>query len=100
MVGVGVAIVLMGMAIPLLQTGEEQTQVMAAAQYLAGRVMQARTRAVIHRNLTVSLLYNVLGAGLAMAGLITPLLAAILMPISSLSVITMSFRSRTFGGGP
>lgn len=47
MVGVGVAILLVGMAIPLLQTGEEQTQVMAATQYLVGRATQARSRAVM-----------------------------------------------------
>ncbi|UCD75943.1 MAG: heavy metal translocating P-type ATPase [Phycisphaerales bacterium] len=56
-----------------------------------------RTVGVITRNLGISLLYNVLTASLAMAGLINPLIAAILMPISSLTVVVLSYRSRTFG---
>jgi Cu2+-exporting ATPase len=55
-----------------------------------------RTMTVIRRNLAVSLVYNVLGASLAMAGVINPLVAAVLMPLSSLTVVTLSFRSRTF----
>ncbi|HWB20374.1 MAG TPA: heavy metal translocating P-type ATPase [Phycisphaerales bacterium] len=55
-----------------------------------------RTMWVIRRNLCVSLLYNALAATLAIVGVINPLLAAVLMPISSLSVVTLSFRSRTF----
>ncbi|MCK5662009.1 MAG: HAD-IC family P-type ATPase, partial [Thiotrichaceae bacterium] len=42
---------------------------------------------VIYRNLTFSLIYNVLGTVLAIMGLVTPLLAAVLMPISSITVI-------------
>jgi Cu2+-exporting ATPase len=57
-----------------------------------------RTMGVIRRNLLVSLLYNTVGAGLAVAGLINPLFAAILMPLSSLTVVTLSVRSRPFGG--
>jgi cation transport ATPase len=34
-----------------------------------------------------------------MAGLITPLLAAILMPVSSLTVVLASWRGRTFDAG-
>jgi Cu2+-exporting ATPase len=52
---------------------------------------------VIRRNLLVSLAYNALGVGLAMAGLLNPLVAAILMPASSLTVISLSYRSRSFG---
>jgi len=44
----------------------------------------------IRRNFAVSLGYNVLGASLAMIGWINPLTAAILMPISSLTVIGLS----------
>ncbi|MCP3903915.1 MAG: heavy metal translocating P-type ATPase [Planctomycetes bacterium] len=51
---------------------------------------------VIRRNLAVSLGYNVVTASLAMAGLINPLVAAVLMPISSLTVVVLSYRSRTF----
>jgi P-type Cu2+ transporter len=59
-----------------------------------------RTMGVIRRNLAASLFYNALAAGLAVTGLINPLLAAILMPLSSLTVLTLSFRSRTFGDKP
>ncbi|KAA5545206.1 heavy metal translocating P-type ATPase [Roseiconus nitratireducens] len=48
------------------------------------------TRVVILRNFAVSIAYNVLAITLAMTGWITPLIAAILMPISSLSVILLS----------
>jgi Cu2+-exporting ATPase len=48
------------------------------------------TCGAIKRNLTVSLGYNVLGASLAMAGMLHPLLAAVLMPISSITVIGLS----------
>ena len=56
-----------------------------------------RTVLVIRRNLVVSLVYNAAGVALAMAGLLNPLVAAILMPASSLTVISLSYRSRTFG---
>lgn len=55
-----------------------------------------RTVDVIKRNLAVSLIYNLVSATLAMAGVINPLIAAILMPLSSLSVVTISYRARTF----
>jgi Cu2+-exporting ATPase len=55
-----------------------------------------RTVGVIRRNLAFSILYNLLGAGLAIAGYINPLVAALLMPLSSVTVVTSSFRSRTF----
>ncbi|MHC5114398.1 MAG: heavy metal translocating P-type ATPase, partial [Planctomycetota bacterium] len=51
---------------------------------------------VIRRNLGVSLGYNVVAASLAIAGVINPLVAAVLMPISSLTVVVLSYRSRTF----
>lgn len=55
-----------------------------------------RTVGVIRLNLIVSLIYNGVGAGLAMAGLIDPLVAAVLMPLSSITVVTISWRARTF----
>jgi Cu2+-exporting ATPase len=55
-----------------------------------------RTLAVIRRNMIFSLAYNVAGAILAIGGWIDPLIAAVLMPLSSLTVITHSFRARTF----
>jgi Cu2+-exporting ATPase len=55
-----------------------------------------RTLHVIRRNIAFSLAYNLVGAGLAMTGVINPLIAAIMMPASSLTVVLASWRSRTF----
>jgi Cu2+-exporting ATPase len=55
-----------------------------------------RTMQIIRRTFMLSVVYNSIGASLAIAGIITPLLAAVLMPISSLTVITIAYRSRTF----
>lgn len=55
-----------------------------------------RTMRVIYRNLAFSLMYNVGAATLAVCGLITPLIAAVLMPASSLTVLASSVRVRTF----
>ena len=55
-----------------------------------------RTMAVIRRNLAFSLVYNVFTIALAMAGWVGPLTAAVLMPLSSLKVVTSSYRARTF----
>lgn len=49
------------------------------------------TMRLIRRNLVISIGYNAIGAGLAMTGIINPLIAAVLMPISSLTVVAMSF---------
>jgi Cu2+-exporting ATPase len=55
-----------------------------------------RTMRVVKRNLAISLVYNVASVSLAMAGLLNPLVAAALMPLSSLTVIMSSYRARTF----
>lgn len=51
---------------------------------------------VIHRNLGFSLLYNVGGGILAIAGFVTPLVAAVAMPVSSFIVVLSSIFQRTF----
>lgn len=51
---------------------------------------------VVRRNLLFALGYNVLGTTLAMTGVLNPLLAALMMPVSSLTVVTSSYRARTF----
>jgi len=56
-----------------------------------------RTLRVIRRNLIFSLCYNVIGATLAVIGVINPLIAALLMPASSITVIVSSYRARLFG---
>jgi len=55
-----------------------------------------RTLRIVRRNIAFALVYNLAGAGLAMAGLLDPLIAAILMPLSSVTVILHSWRSRSF----
>ena len=55
-----------------------------------------RTMGVIRRNLAFSLAYNLAGAALAMTGSINPLVAALLMPASSLTVVLSSWHARTF----
>jgi Cu2+-exporting ATPase len=55
-----------------------------------------RTLRVIRRNLIFSLGYNAIAVALAMAGRLDPIAAAILMPLSSVTVIVSSFRSGTF----
>jgi Cu2+-exporting ATPase len=56
-----------------------------------------RTLRVIRGNLARSLVYNLTVGALAATGYVGPLLAALLMPVSSIGVITSSYRSRTFG---
>ena len=55
-----------------------------------------RTLGVIRRNLIFSLSYNAVAVSLAMLGLMHPLVAAILMPASSITVVVSSYRARTF----
>jgi cation transport ATPase len=50
---------------------------------------------VIRRNLLVSLGYNILAGSLAAAGFMTPLLAAIIMPVSSATVLALAVVSIT-----
>ena len=55
-----------------------------------------RTLRVIKRNIAFSIAYNIVGAALASTGLLTPLIAAILMPASSITVVLASWYSHTF----
>lgn len=66
-----------------------------------GRVIQLlhgarRTIRIIEFSLGISAFYNIVGAALAIAGLINPLWGAILMPISSFSVILLAIYAKTF----
>lgn len=54
------------------------------------------TTQVIYRNFALSLGYNLLAVGLAMTGIISPLLAALLMPVSSVSVLAITLATRSF----
>ncbi|MCU0648449.1 MAG: heavy metal translocating P-type ATPase [Gemmatimonadaceae bacterium] len=55
-----------------------------------------RTMRVIRRNMGFALAYNALAVGLAMFGLLNPVIAAIMMPLSSLTVVLGAWRGRTF----
>jgi Cu2+-exporting ATPase len=55
-----------------------------------------RTLGAIRRGIAISLGYNLVGVGLAVAGLLSPLVAAVLMPLSSISVVSLALRARTF----
>ena len=55
-----------------------------------------RTMLVIRNNIIFSIAYNILGASLAVLGMLDPLIAAVLMPMSSLSVVLASWRGRSF----
>ena len=51
---------------------------------------------VVRRGILFSLAYNAVFVSLAVTGNITPLMAAILMPLSSLTVLTHAYRVRIF----
>lgn len=55
-----------------------------------------RTMGIIRRGMLFSLVYNVAGTWLALTGAITPLAAAVLMPVSSLTVLVAAWRGRSF----
>lgn len=60
----------------------------------------ARTMRVIRRNIGFALCYNAVGVALAMTGRISPMIAALLMPASSLTVVLGSWLGRTFDSAP
>ncbi len=55
-----------------------------------------KTLTIIRRSLAASLTYNAFSVTLAALGIINPLIAAILMPISSLTVLSLAMGSKTF----
>ncbi len=54
------------------------------------------TTRLVGLNFALSLSYNLLAVGLAMAGVISPLIAALLMPLSSVSVLGLTLAWRSF----
>ena len=86
-------------------SGAAEIAIEAADVYLsAGSIMAIAdtamgARATLHtirRSLRFSLAYNIIAGALAVAGVIHPLVAAALMPASSLTVLASSLRSRAF----
>lgn len=63
-----------------------------------------RCSAIVKLSIGISLLYNVVGLSLAVQGLLSPLISAILMPLSSISVIAFTTIAATLAarriGGP
>jgi P-type Cu2+ transporter len=89
----------------IAMSGGAEASLRAADVYLADpkleNIVQAydgslRTLKTIHRNLGISLIYNLLGAIGAITGYVNPLVAAVLMPLSSISVVLSSVSAKTF----
>jgi Cu2+-exporting ATPase len=58
-------------------------------------LLSRRTLRTIRQNIGISIAYNIVMVPLAMAAFVTPLVAAVSMPLSSLAVIANSARIRT-----
>jgi len=58
-----------------------------------------RSVRAIRFGVALSLAYNLVGIALAISGHLSPLVAAILMPLSSITVVTLALRSKTFEEG-
>lgn len=54
-------------------------------------LMAKRGRQVIYFSFIISIVYNIIGLGFASMGLLTPMVAAILMPASSLSILLITW---------
>jgi len=65
------------------------------ARVLQAAALSRRTLRTIRQNIGISIVYNLIMVPMAMAALITPLMAAVSMPLSSLAVIGNSARIRT-----
>lgn len=88
--------------------GGAETSLEAAPVFLADgslgglvklMVASRGTVRLIHRTFAVSLAYNLVAVALAMAGMVHPLTAALIMPASSLTVLTMILATATFREG-
>lgn len=55
--------------------------------------LSQKLRVVVRRNLVVAVAYNLLTVSLSLAGWMTPVMAAVLMPMSSLSVLLVTITS-------
>ena len=85
--------------------GGAEVSLQAAPIYIASGSLQAMTellsgarstQRLIYATFAVSLAYNLFAVILAASGQISPLLAAVLMPISSVSVLAITMAWPTF----
>lgn len=86
-------------------SGAAEASMLSADVYLASagvsRIVElfegaARALRTVKRGLWISIGYNLVSVSLAAVGIIGPLWAAVLMPLSSISVVTNAYRSRSF----
>lgn len=91
-----VAIAVHGGAEASLVAADVFTTEPGVGKVLAAVLGARRTLGVIRRGIGFSLAYNLVGVVLCMAGWISPLVAAVMMPLSSLTVVTQALRARTF----
>jgi Cu2+-exporting ATPase len=100
MAAADVAIAVHGGAEASLVAADAFTTLPGVSKVLAAVEGARRTLSVIRRGIAFSLAYNLIGVALCMAGWISPLLAAVLMPLSSITVVATALRSKTFTNDP
>ena len=89
-------------------TASDASQQAADAVFIGERLMPValavqvarRTMVVVRQNFGFAIAYNVLAVPLALAGMVTPLIAAVAMSLSSLVVVGNSLRLARAASGP